>query len=708
MTERAGVAEGRPGPLAPPQWLTRTLHVQPLPVPRAAAARAAVGMALPVAVGAATGQIASGALVSMGALGAVIGDTADAYRLRVLHIGVPQLVGAAGLALGERVYGHGWAAVAALTALALVAGMISTIGAVASAAGLSLMLLAIIGAGLPMPTPWWRGPALVLLGTLLVLAMALLAWPRRARVPERSAVAAAYRVTAELLAAAGTERWEQARAPVTQSLNHAYDLLLGRRAVAPGRSRGMSRLVALLNAVTVLLEAAPAVQAAGRPLPPHIPQEVRAIADAVEGGPAPPDTVPPLPADPAERAVEAAVRHAREVLAGAHWHADRLGRPPALPARLRSLAHDLLLTGNPWRQGVRLALCVGLAQALVSLVPVPRSYWVPLTVVLVLKPDFGSVFSRAVLRSIGTAAGLVVAAVALAVVPRGGWEVPVVAVLAAALPVVSRRNYALQTAVITPLILIFTDLLGHQGVRLVAPRMLDDLIGCAIVLLAGYALWPESWHTRVGARLAAAVDDTARYVECAFAPAPGSAGAWSATGPGRPAGGTAPGAVGGGSAGSPLGTAASAADQAARARLRRRVYRDVSVVRTEFQRALGEPPPVGARAAAWWPLLVAVERVIEATTAAAVHAVHGAPAPAPAETARIAAELRELTHAIRTGTPLPPTEPGRERGGEASGHGGDGGGDDGAPVLAALHREVRAAHAVLTGPAGGPPPADGR
>lgn len=197
-------------------------------------------------------------------------------------------------------------------------------------------------------------------------------------------------------------------------------------------------------------------------------------------------------------------------------------RPTPLRARVPARAREVLLSATSWRYGLRLALCLGLAQALVSTVTVPRSYWVPLTVTFVLKPDFGSVFTRAVLRALGTAVGLVLATAVLEVVPRGAWEVPVVAVLAAALPVVSRRSYGLQTMVITPLILILSDLLNHQGVHLLVPRLVDSLLGCAIVLVAGYALWPESWHSRVGARLADSVDDVARYLECAFA-------GWAAT-----------------------------------------------------------------------------------------------------------------------------------------------------------------------------------
>ncbi|MGW9209371.1 FUSC family protein [Embleya sp. NPDC055664] len=618
MTERADPSDdgrsagaaARSGRLAPPEWLALTLRATPGPMPKAAAVRAAIGIGAPLAVGVLVDDTASGALVAIGALGAVFGDTADAYRLRVLNIAVPQIVGAIGLALGSAQFGHGWSAVAMLTVLALVAGMISTIGAVASASGLNLLLMAVIGAGLPMPSPWWRAPMLTLAGAGLVLLMALLAWPARSRIPERDAVADAYDATANLLAAAGTEEWEPARAEVTLTLNHAYDLLLGRRAVAPGRSRGMSRLVALLNAVGPLVEAGTATHAEERSVAEVDVATVREIAAAVRGG-----TVPVGSADrsgvcaPADRAVAAAITHARETLSGAYRVPDRVGRPGALPERVAAGARALLVSAKSWRYGLRLMLCIGVAQALVSVVDVPRSYWVPLTVTFVLKPDFGSVFSRALLRALGTAAGLVVAGVILEFVPRGGWEVPVVLVLAAALPILSRRGYGYQTAVITPLILILSDLLGHQGVGLLAPRLVDSLIGCAIVLVVGYALWPESWHTRVGARLATAIEDTARYIECAFD---------------------------------------ENADQAARARTRRRIYRDLSDVRTEFQRALGEPPPAGARAAAWWPLIVAVERVIDTGTAAAVHTAHGAPPPSPEAAAHIAAELRALAASMRS------------------------------------------------------------
>ncbi|GAA3373469.1 FUSC family protein [Streptomyces sannanensis] len=630
-------------------WLLKTLRPRPAPVPRAAMARASVALSVPLAAGLAAGHLEYGAVISMGALSGVIGDTADAYRMRVFNIAVPQLFGALGVTLGSLVYGEGWLAVVALTLVALVSGMVSSIGAVASVSGLLLLLNAVVGAGLPLPAPWWKAPVLLGVGGAFVLLLTLLAWPLRGRVPERAAVADTYRSVAALLEAAGTAAYDEKRQAVTGSLNTSYDLVLARRVRDHGRRTPLVRLLAQLNVLVPLLEAAPAAHLCGRPLPDAVPAAARELAGAVEAGRtgAGTDLALPPPGTAAERAVDHALRCAADVVLSPdpdpHNVDDRLGRPAAFGVRTRRVTRGVLLSAASWRYGLRLALCIGLAQALVSLVPVPRSYWVALTVTFVLKPDFGSVFSRAVMRAVGTAGGLLVAAVVLAEVPPGWWDVPVMAVLATLIPAFSARGYAFQTAAVTPVILLLSDILNHQGFGLVLPRLVDSLIGCAIALVAGYLLWPESWHTRVGDRLADAVADAAHYVEVAFD---------------------------------------ESADQARRARLRRRLYRDLSDVRSEFQRALTEPPPVGARAAAWWPVVVAVERVVDATTAARIRVGQGAASPAADEVALVTRQLRELADGLRESETLTEVRT-------------DPGGDEGS-VLAPVRREVASARAVAS------------
>ncbi|GAA3714885.1 FUSC family protein [Streptomyces tremellae] len=641
-----------------PEWLAAALRPNPGPVPWPAALRACVGVAGPLALGFALGRPAYGALAAIGAQFAVINDTADSYRMRFLGIAVPQLAGACGVVVGAAVLGHGALAVVALTLVGLVSGLVSSIGPLASAAGLLLLISTVIEAGLPVPGPWWLAPALFLGGGAFVLLLSLLAWPVRGAAPERRAVADAYRAVAGQLAAAGGADYETQRQTTTRRVDHAYDVVLARRARERAQRTTAFALFARLDALTALLEAAPAAHHAGRPLPAAVPAAVRELADAVEH-PGPAADRPALdatsgPGDRAGRAVVAALRHAADVVHGADpAPGDRLGRPAPLGTRAARTARATLRSAPAWRYGLRLALCVGIAQTLVSVVAVPRSYWVALTVAFVLKPDLGSVFSRAVMRAVGTVVGLGVAAAVLVAAPHGWWSAALMAVLAALLPVMAAKGYAYQTTAVTPLILLLSDVLNHLGAGLLLPRLVDSFIGCAIALVAGYLLWPESWHARVGDRLADIVDDAARYVVTCLVRDPAAPG------------GAAPGA-----------------DEDASARSRRRLYRELSAVRGEFQRAMTEPRPAATLAAEWWPLVVAVERVVDATTAAQQDVGHGAEPPRPAEARAVAEQLGQLAAGIRTHTALPRVETEHD--------------PAGSPVLDALREQVGAARAVAT------------
>ncbi|MFJ7270350.1 FUSC family protein [Streptomyces sp. NPDC099050] len=253
-------------------------------------------------------------------------------------------------------------------------------------------------------------------------------------------------------------------AGITRSVNSAQDLLLLRRARRPGHGQDSRRLLAQLDATTPLLEAVPAAHAPDRTLPPEIADAVRDLARAVAENDHRALPLLSLDTDTHEvRALLAALHHAIAVQTGTDDGREPTVPATDLPTRLRQRTRDLFIDTAALQYGLRIALCIGLAEALVTLVHLPRSYWVALTVTFVLKPDSGSVFTRALLRALGTIAGLVVAGLALELVPRGGWELPLIALTALALPLASALSYALQTAAITILILTFTDLMGHQA-----------------------------------------------------------------------------------------------------------------------------------------------------------------------------------------------------------------------------------------------------
>jgi uncharacterized membrane protein YccC len=304
------------------------------------------------------------------------------------------------------------------------------------------------------------------------------------------------------------------------------------------------------------------------------------------------------------------------------------------------------LTGRlTWIFAVRLMACVGVAAVASEVLPLQRSYWVVLTVVIVMKPDLGSVFVRAVQRGAGTIIGAVLGAIILAVVPYGLWLLLPFAVLAALLPYGRSRNYGLFAIFLTPLVVLLIDLLAPGGWQLALDRLIDTLLGCAIVLLVGYAPWPSSWQAHLPGQFATTIKVICRYLREALVPAKAAADGT------KPAGMQAVGTQAAGT--QPLRQAPprDAARPPDRPRLRLQAFRALSDLRAEFERTMGEPQAVSRRAAALYPAVVGLERVTKAVTATAVAIGQGVPAPDPGAVRQLTAALEAVAEAATSGGP---------------------------------------------------------
>ncbi|MFE0102304.1 FUSC family protein [Streptomyces sp. NPDC059009] len=541
-------------PQVPPPWWRHALSGRPHPVDRALVVRGGAGILVPLAVGQATGHPVAGAAAALGAYGAALDDVGSgSYRVRALSLFLPQLGGAAGLALGRLTGGQAWAAIVLMAVVAVVSGLISTLGRVSSMAGLVLLLASIMGLGMPPTGPWWQQPLLFLAGGLPLMLLSLAPWPLRRHRAERTAVAEAYRAVAGLLeagrerAAGGTSSapaptpWPQARRAVTGAMNHAYDLLVVRR-LRPPRDRSVPAvLTARLDALVEVIAAAPAVRHAASPPPPEYVQALRSLADAIEqGAPEAEFGRLPAPRTPEDRALRAALEHTvldeavPDEAAPDEGALDegvrstgpapvvhrRLGPHTPVRTRLRTALGRTLRDPESWQYALRLTACVTAAQTVASLTSLPRAPWLVLTVALIVRPDLGTVTGRTLLRCLGTVGGLLIGYAALTVLP-GAWpRIAAVVVLTATLQAVGRRNYALQTICLTPIMILLADQMGHQGTTLLGARLADTLVGCAIALVVGYLLWPEHRAPHVPDRLAALHHDLAAYAEHTRTPAP--------------------------------------------------------------------------------------------------------------------------------------------------------------------------------------------
>ncbi|MDX6740427.1 FUSC family protein [Actinocorallia sp. A-T 12471] len=600
-------------------WIGRAFSWSDAPPSRAEAVCAALAFGTVIALSRALGDAAAGLFMASGIVLAAVRADTGVHRTRVLATVVPQLSGAVGLVIGQLSHGRGWGTVAVTTLVALGCGLASPIGKIVSTSALSLLFLDATGTGIPAGEQWWVPPLLQVSGGMLYLLFVVVSWrlPGGAADPGTRVVAEVYTRIADLIAS--PVHPGDAAAALSDAVDRAEDTLVRHQIPAAGRRDPETRwLIALLNCAGPLMEAASVLVGSAQPAPRGVAEAVREIGEAVRAGRRDAD-LPDFGDDPV---FADAVAGASRALRGDYADEPRdAALPDPLPRRAGEAVRTVLTSATSWRYGFRLALCMGVAAAVVQFQILPRflgiasfhSFWVPLTVAIVMKPDLGSVFVRALLRAAGTVAAAVPTLLLLVVVPRGWAAVPLAAFLGALIPLFKGRSYAMRAVTVTPMMLFLLDTVSSAPPgELVAARLADTVLGCAIVLVFGYALWPRSWRVRPRERVSGALDLIADYLEEVF---------------------TAPRAVRGGD--------------------RRRLHRVLDGLRARIDQMLAEPPPASRAGAAWRPVVLGLEGLATSVTAASVRAERDRATPSRGEVARVAAEIRETADAVRTGRELP-------------------------------------------------------
>jgi uncharacterized membrane protein YccC len=598
-----------------PEWLTEVARPVSGPAPWAQMGHAVLAIAVPMAVGLATGHLVLGVLAGVGGLLGIMADRAGPYLMRMRRVATAGVFGgAAGLLIGMAVNGRGWVAVPVMIVVAGVSALLSSIGATWSTTSMFLLVYAALGTGpIGALKPWWLTPLWLLAGVGWSLLLLIPGWLVFPRAVEQRRVATVYRALAANLRALGTEGLGTARRGVIAALNLAYEELLGQRAAASGRDRELTLLVSLFHQARLAAEAAAALAQSGEQPPPQAAAQADALAVAALDGAAVPAIGSPPTASPAMLALYRPLNDAADVVSGRKAPRPEVvgsvGWSSAPGGPLRALAAQV-------RQGfvvtfaIRLMLCIGVATMLSEALPLQRSYWVPLAVAVVLKPDLGSVFARALQSAAGTVIGASAGALILASRPPDALLVIWLAVFALLLPYGQSRNYGLFTVFFAPLVVLLIDLLSNDGWRLAEARLIDTLLGCGIVLVLGYAPWPSSWHGRWRRDFADTVDAIAGYLVQAV---------------GEGARGTVPHA---------------------------RARRQLAGLQTELQRAMAEPQWTRQRVMVWQPAVAALERLLEAVTAAAVPAAE--PPPRTVDVSELSAALRRIAAAVRSGSTVGP------------------------------------------------------
>jgi uncharacterized membrane protein YccC len=520
------------------------------------ALRNAIGVALPLAAGVAFGQLPAGLVAGTGALNVAFSDSQEPYRQR----GRRML--AAGVLVGFAVFagalcGHRRViAVVTSTVWAFAAGMMVAFSPAAADLGaLSLVVLVVYSAFPMTPEKAAFSGLLAFAGGVLETLLAVALWPLRRYAPERRALGELYRALARAAAspARATEappasaestqaqsaletldadqsiEAERYRSLLSQAERMRLSLLTLTRWRAriqredPANPAGeiLDRYFVVSSRMLSALGNALVAGTPARAFPEEL-QELENLAEQLRSrNNADASLISTMLSD-ARFQMDAMAGQLRSAVdltayatpAGLAAFDRRESRRPwslRLGGSIATLRANLSLNSAAFRHAVRLAVCIAIGDALGRGLEFRRSYWLPMTIAIVLKPDFSATFSRGALRLIGTFAGLLLATAMFHFAPSGnGVQVALIAALMFVLRCYGPANYGILVLAVTALVVLLIALTGDTPRAVIAARGLNTLAGGAIALVA-YWLWPTWERTQAPEAMAQLLDAYRQY-----------------------------------------------------------------------------------------------------------------------------------------------------------------------------------------------------
>lgn len=525
------------------------------------AARNACGVAIPLLVGVALGNVSIAVFGAVGALFASFADRPGSYRLRLARMGVTSL--AAGIGGGLSVLcGHSVPLSLLLVAVfAFTTGMLLSLGANVAQVGIAATAVAIVLNRFPLPPSGALGVAAVVTTAGLVQSLlALAGWPLHRHAPERAVLADLYdglaaRTRSEhpkMTAPGAGVLLEKARATIT-GFGHGHGpSMLSYRGLLDEGERIRLEVMALGYCLERFERAGKADQLdAVRRLLRDAGHALDAVAAALRKGRVFEDSSLALVAEAATRLRDVMARypdsptgrfaslHAR-ALAGQLRACARMVTPGAVEGRVQErpgrvggvrmslqapldiLRANLRLDSAVARHAIRLTVLVTATDLLARLLPgSDRGYWIPLMVLLLLRPDFAATLHRTSSRLAGTLVGLGVGTAATYVLGRGSPYALVALIVIFVFGVrLSGAPNAFFMGIWTAAYLVaLLELAGIPAGAVALPRLLDTLVA-GILAVAATVVWPAWERTYLPVRIAALLRAYRQYLEAITDPGP--------------------------------------------------------------------------------------------------------------------------------------------------------------------------------------------
>jgi len=532
--------------------LRSLIEFKPRDVPLRVALRNTAAVVMPLALGIASGHAGAGLGVAAGALNTMFTDQPGPYRLRMQRMLLTAFAAGLSAFIGSLLGPHTLLLVLASLAWGIGGGLLVALGPDAARAGLTSMILLVITASQARsPSAALAAGALIFAGGVLQTLFAIAAWPLQRYRPERQALAELCRQ----LAASARQAPESGQAPpVTQALLDIEGMLHGAHRARGDVMDTFRVLAELVERVRLELLALADLHAGlggheahatlGRTLE-YAARTLETLATALDGGTNPLAAAASMegmeatldalvqllarPSQPEPRELAIAIARAqglagqlRAMLRNANFAGSRgemraqiaeAQLPRALRPRnwLATLRANVGLSSVAFRHALRCGTCLALAVATERLAGLEHGYWIPMTIAIVLKPDFAGTFQFGLLRVIGTLLGLVLTTALVHYAFGGVWEeLALLALLSIGFRMLVTVHYGLGVMMLTGIVVILLAFDGIAPGDTMVARGIATVIGSAVALLA-YASWPTWEKRRVRPALAAMLDAYRAY-----------------------------------------------------------------------------------------------------------------------------------------------------------------------------------------------------
>ena len=507
------------------------------------AIRNALAIALPLAVGTALHAPLAAVAITTGALNVAFSDGYDPYPQRARRMLSWSALGGVAVFIGAATGGASVPATLVAAVWAFVAGMLMAVGSRAGDLGLNTLVTVIVFASRPMTaeSAAYAG-LLVFAGGVLQTSFALLLWPIRRRRAEQEAVGQAYLELAEAIHpdadAASAAFLHAPVAAVQDTLNalgrdhtlegERYRLLFDqasrirvsafalRHAMGNGsEAEAVHHARRLLALASEVLEGLGRCMRAGTILPTGsvFLSQVNEIAKSARqsGASERLGAATEALAGQLRVVVQLAARTVAEGMPPVAGRAVTASWSLPISSWIETLRANRDFGSTFFRHAVRLAVCVAVGDAIGRSVDWTRTYWIPMTVAVILKPDFGSTFSRGALRLLGTFSGLVLATILYHVMPATPWtQLLLVGAFALLLRWLGPANYGVFSATVAGLVVFLIAATGVAPIETVTARAINTAAGGILALLA-YALWPTWERAQVRQAMAEMLDRCRDY-----------------------------------------------------------------------------------------------------------------------------------------------------------------------------------------------------